>query len=127
MGPTGDGPPRDRRLRSPSPVADTALYPEAPRPDRIRSRSTTHPKGPTTRLTAPAYWKFESISLQRGVLCEPDSSPAFGPHSMQRRRCRGGDRSAAAGYHRRLDAALLAFLRDDCLGRDVSFATEILQ
>src|SRR6516165_4780925 len=67
MGPTGDGPPRDRRLRSPSPVADTALYPEAPRPDRIRSQSTTHPKGPTTRLTAPAYWKFESISLQRRV------------------------------------------------------------
>src|SRR5215469_8149297 len=24
-------------------------------------------KGPTTRLTAPAYWKFESISLQRRV------------------------------------------------------------
>src|SRR6516165_2659014 len=55
-----------RRLRSPSPVADTAA-PEAPRPDRTRSQSTTHPKGPTTRLTAPAYWKFESISLQRRV------------------------------------------------------------
>ena len=23
----------------------------------------------TNRLTAPAYWKFESISLQRGVRC----------------------------------------------------------
>ena len=25
--------------------------------------------GATNRLTAPAYWKFESISLQRGVRC----------------------------------------------------------
>jgi hypothetical protein len=26
--------------------------------------------GATNRLTAPAYWKFESISLQRRVRCE---------------------------------------------------------
>src|SRR5215813_10613152 len=76
---TGGGPPRGRRLRSPSPVADTAV-PEAPRPDRTRSQSTTHPKGPTTRLTAPAYWKFESISLQQRVRCEPvsrENSPSY--------------------------------------------------
>src|SRR5215469_1236424 len=61
------GPPRRRRLRSPSRVADTALSQKRLARTRTRSQSTTHPKGPTTRLTAPAYWKFESISLQRRV------------------------------------------------------------
>src|SRR6516164_3459653 len=56
--------------RSPSRVADTALSQKRLARTRTRSQSTTHPKGPTTRLTAPAYWKFESISLQRGV-CKP--------------------------------------------------------
>src|SRR5215471_20025473 len=37
-------------------------------------------KGATTRLTAPAYWKFESIFLQRRVRCEPvsrENSPSY--------------------------------------------------
>jgi hypothetical protein len=37
-------------------------------------------KGATTRLTAPAYWKFESGPLQRRVTCEPElrfSAPYF--------------------------------------------------
>src|SRR5262249_54722107 len=62
----------DGRWAAPRPAAKIAqprrryrVVPEAPRPDCTRSQSTTHPKGPTTRLTAPAYWKFESISLQR--------------------------------------------------------------
>src|ERR1700746_2744614 len=66
-GPTGGGPPRGRRLRSPTPVADTPLYAKRLARTRTRSQSTTHPKGPTTRLTAPAYWKFESIPLQQRV------------------------------------------------------------
>ena len=61
------GPPRRRRLRSPRGVADTALSQKRLARTRTRSQSTTHPKGPTTRLTAPAYWKFESISLHRRV------------------------------------------------------------
>ena len=43
-------------------------------------------KGATTRLTAPAYWKFESIFLQRGVHCEPDFlSPTHLPRYIRRR------------------------------------------
>jgi hypothetical protein len=40
------------------------------RADRPKQPGTT--KGATNRLTAPACWKFESISLQEGVRCEPD-------------------------------------------------------
>jgi hypothetical protein len=38
----------------------------------------------------PSWWdhEFESSLLQGRVLCELDSSPAFGPHSMQPRRYR---------------------------------------
>jgi hypothetical protein len=75
------GPPRRRRLRSPSRVADTALSQKRLARTRTRSQSTTHPKAPTTRLTAPAYWKFESISLERRVRLSPDfaSVPGQGP------------------------------------------------
>jgi hypothetical protein len=37
-------------------------------------------KRPTIRLTAPAYWKFESSPLQRRVRCEPvsrENSPSY--------------------------------------------------
>jgi hypothetical protein len=39
------------------------------------SRATGGKKGAKPRFTAPAYWKFESTSLQRGVRSEPDSLP----------------------------------------------------
>src|ERR1700752_3406059 len=81
-GPTGGGPPRGRRLRSPTPVADTPLYEKRLARTRTRSQSTTHPKGPTTRLTAPAYWKFESIPLQRRV--HKLSVPVFAPGALKK-------------------------------------------
>jgi hypothetical protein len=36
----------------------------------VPKRRSPISKSATTRLTAPAYWKFESISLQRRVRCE---------------------------------------------------------
>src|SRR5262249_15178315 len=80
--------------RSPSRVADTALSQKRLARTRTRSQSTTHPKGPTTRLTAPAYWKFESISLQRRVRCEPVSRENSSPY-VEKPRFPAGVRAGA--------------------------------
>jgi hypothetical protein len=62
---TGDTPKR---------VNDKRAEPRHPLRRTNPSRATGGKKKCETRFTAPAYWKFESTSLQRGVSCEPDSS-----------------------------------------------------
>src|SRR5215813_1318968 len=90
------GPPRRRRLTSPSRVADTALSQKRLAGTRTRSQRTTYPKGPTTRLTALAYWKFESISLERRVRCEPVSRENSSPY-VEKPRFPAGVRAGASG------------------------------
>ena len=50
------------------------------RGDRVAARRLGCTKGAITRFTAPAYWKFESIFLQRRVRDEPLPPSALERH-----------------------------------------------
>src|SRR5215472_13680520 len=90
---------RCRRSQAPSnglPRMKKEVNRSTPTGAPTRPKQPAQEKGATTSFTASAYWKFESIPLQRRVRCEPvsrENSPSY----VEKPRFPAGVRAGASG------------------------------